>query len=213
MLALMIRLLIALNLSLFSLNTSGRVEILSIPHPDDPAKKVEFFLEKPSGIGPWPTVVLLHGHQQPPRSGGKDFVNWGVLDRFAERGYLAVAVSQPGYGNSTGLADFCGPFTQRAVQGVIEKLRADGYVDPNKILIEGISRGALVAGLIAAHNPSIAGVVLISGLYNLPKFLAEANSDEAKKVANSIREETGGGESALAERSVLRFVKNILIGA
>jgi dipeptidyl aminopeptidase/acylaminoacyl peptidase len=108
-----------------------------------------------------------------------------------------------------GLLIFCGPFAQRAVQGVIEKLRAEGYAGPNKILIEGISRGGLVAGLIAARNPSIAGVVLRSGLYNLPKFLAEANSDEAKKVADSIREETAGGESALAERSVLRFVKNM----
>ena len=83
-------------------------ETLAISHPDDPSKKVEFFLQKPSGKGPWPTVVLLHGHQDPPSHGGQDFVTWGELDRFAKRGYLAVAVSQPGYGNSSGPADFCG---------------------------------------------------------------------------------------------------------
>ncbi len=87
----------------------ARAQTLSIAHPDDPAKKVEYFLEKPTGPGPWPAIILLHGHQDWPRAGGKDFVTWGVLDDFANRGYLAVSISQPGYGNSTGPADFCGP--------------------------------------------------------------------------------------------------------
>jgi hypothetical protein len=47
-------------------------QALSIPHPDDPAKQVEYFLEKPKGDGPWPTIVLLHGHQEWPRAGGRD---------------------------------------------------------------------------------------------------------------------------------------------
>ncbi len=104
---------------------AAQAETWTIPHPDDPSKKVEAFLEKPAGSGPWPTVVLLHGYQAAPSAGGKDFVTWGVLDKFAKRGYLAVAVSEPGYGNSSGPADFCGPFTQHAVLGVIAKLRAD----------------------------------------------------------------------------------------
>src|SRR5262249_834444 len=120
-----------------------RALTVSIANPDDPTKKVEYFLEKPKGPGPWPTVVFLHGHQEWPSAGGNDFVKWGVLDEFASRGFLAVAVSQPGYGNSTGPADFCGPFTQDAVAAVIAKLRTDGYVLDNRILIEGISRGAL----------------------------------------------------------------------
>ena len=119
---------------------AARALNLSLVHPDDPAKRVEYFLEKPSSVGPWPTVVFLHGHQERARAGGYDFVKWGVLDQFAQRGYLAVAVSQPGYGNSTGPADFCGPFTQNAVAAVIAKLRSDGYVLDNRILIEGISQ-------------------------------------------------------------------------
>ena len=65
----------------------ANAQTLSIPHPDDPAKKVEYFLEKPKGDAPWPTVIFLHGHQEPPRAGGRDFVQWGVLDDFAGRGY------------------------------------------------------------------------------------------------------------------------------
>lgn len=66
----------------------ARAQTLSIAHPDDPSKKIEYFLEKPKGTGPWPMIVLLHGHQEWPRAGGKDFVQWGVLDEFAGRGYL-----------------------------------------------------------------------------------------------------------------------------
>ena len=98
---------------------------LTIPHPDDASKQVEYVVRAHQGIGPWPTVVFLHGHQDGDRPGGEVFVHWGVLDAFAERGYLAVAVSQPGYGCSDGPADFSGPFTQHAVSGVIVKLRAE----------------------------------------------------------------------------------------
>src|SRR5215471_12406622 len=113
----------------------ARAQALSIPHPDNPAKKIEYFLEKPQGRGPWPAIVFLHGHQDWPTAGGKDFVKWGVLDEFADRGYLAVAISQPGYGNSAGPADFCGPYTQDAVAAVIAKLRKDGLVADNRIVL------------------------------------------------------------------------------
>jgi dipeptidyl aminopeptidase/acylaminoacyl peptidase len=170
---------------------------------------VEYFVEKPAGRGPWPSVVFLHGHQEWPRSGGRDFVNWGVLHRFAKRGYLAVAISQPGYGSSSGPADFCGPFTQHAVSSVIAKLQADGYLIPKKVVIEGISRGALVAGLIAAHDASIAGIVLIAGVYDLPQFVKDSKSAPAMLVARSIIEETGGGVEALRARSLLHFAENV----
>jgi dipeptidyl aminopeptidase/acylaminoacyl peptidase len=185
-----------------------------IQHPDDSSKRVEYFVRTPSGRGPWPAVIFLHGHQEGPRPGARDFVQWGVLDRFAGRGYLAVAVSQPDYGNSTGPADFCGAFTQHAVSAVIARLRSDGSVSPGRIVIEGISRGALVAGLIAASDASIAGIVLISGLYDLPAFVADPKSSPTKtSVVNSIRQETGGADEALRARSVLNSAKNIKAAA
>lgn len=184
-------------------------QALSIPHPDDPAKKVEYFLEKPKGGGPWPTIVLLHGHQEWPRAGEKDFVKWGVLDEFSGRGYLAVAISQPGYGNSTGAADFCGPFTQHAVAAVIAKLHAEGYVKDNRILIQGVSRGALVAGMVAAHDPSIRGIVLISGLYDLPAYASHAKSAMAVSIVDSMKAETGGTAEALKSRSLLYSAQDI----
>jgi dipeptidyl aminopeptidase/acylaminoacyl peptidase len=197
-------------LALSSCGKGAAAPGLSIPHPDDPSKQVEFFVEKPAGKAPWPTIVLLHGHQDGSRPGGRDFVDWGVLEKLAARGYLAVAVSQPGYGTSAGPADFCGPFTQHAVSGVIAKLRRDGSSAPHKLLIEGISRGALTAGLIAAQDPAVSGVVLISGVYDLPAYVADLQaSAEKSMVVKTLMAETGGTPDALNARSVLRVAASI----
>jgi dipeptidyl aminopeptidase/acylaminoacyl peptidase len=177
---------------------------LTLPHPDDASKQIEYFVEQPAGPGPWPTLVLLHGHQDGARPGGRDFVNWGVLAKWAGRGYLAVAVSQPGYGQSSGPPDFSGPSTQRAVSAVIASLRADGRAMPGRLLIQGVSRGALTAGLVAAADPGVSGLVLISGAYDLRAYVAdEAASDDKRRVVAALRAETGGSDEALRARSVL----------
>ena len=192
---------------------TARAQTLFIAHPDQPDKKVEYFLEKPQGNGPWPLIVLLHGYQEQPSAGGHDFVKWGVLDQLADRGYLVASVSQPGYGNSSGPSDFCGPFTQHAVSGVIAKLRAEGYVKDDRILIQGVSRGALVGGLIAAHDPSIRGIVLISGEYDLMEYVRHPKSAVAASVVDDIKLETSGTDDALRERSLLYSTQNIRASA
>lgn len=121
-----------------------------------------------------------------------------------------MAVSQPGYGASAGPPDFCGPFTQHAVQGVIARLRAEGAAAPDRLVIEGISRGALTAGLIAADDPSVTGLVLISGVYDLPAWAADPDPGLVKRaLLTTLRTETGGTDEALQARSVARGAARI----
>jgi dipeptidyl aminopeptidase/acylaminoacyl peptidase len=76
-------------------------------------------------------------------------------------------------------------------------------------MIEGISRGALVAGLVAAHDPSIRGIVLISGLYDLPSYARAARSPMSLSIVDSMKAETGGGEDALKARSLLYVAQGL----
>lgn len=192
------------TLAVGACSTDGATAGATIPHPDDPARQIEYFVEQPVGDGPWPTIVYLHGHQDGLRPGARDFVDWGVLRQTAARGYLAVAVSQPGYGNSSGPADFSGPFTQHAVSAVIATLRAQGRAARDRLLIHGISRGALTAGLVAADDASITGLVLISGVYDLTAYVADADAAAGQRaVVAALIAETGGTPDALQARSVL----------
>lgn len=181
---------------------------LLMPDPDSPAKRVGYFLQKPAGSGPWPIIVFLHGWQPSPSPGGKGFAQWGVLDKYAKRGYLAVSVSLPGFGGSAGPHDFSGPFTVDAVIGVLNRLEKEGLASPHRIVVEGISLGALVAGLAGARDHSIAGLVLISGVYGLKQYVEKPESAEAKLIINGIDQETGGSDRALMERSVLDYAQD-----
>ena len=181
---------------------AGRAETL--PHPDRPGASVEYLVRKPVGSGPWPTLVFLHGFQPPPtRLGGRAFVDWGVLDDYARKGFLAASVSLPGYGGSSGPADFAGPSTQHAVRAVISKLKTEKLAAKDHIILEGISLGAVTAALIATEDHDIAGLVLISGLYDLPSFMAHSKSVGAEQVKAALISETGGSEAALRSRSAL----------
>lgn len=181
----------------------------TIPHPDKASAVVEYFVRKPPGVGPWPTVILLHGHQDGSRTGGQVYEKWGVLDQLAHQGYLATSISLPGYGGSSGPEDFAGPYTQHAVEAVLSALQSQHEVAQGKVLIEGVSLGALTAALVAAHDHRATGLVLISGLYDLPAFFDHPKSLGAAAVKAVAIQQTGGGDDALRSRSALSFASEI----
>jgi pimeloyl-ACP methyl ester carboxylesterase len=202
------RLLVAAALLVFASARVVRADAFMLAHPDDASKQVEYFVGRPDGSGPWPTIVFIHGHQGDPGIGAQMFVE--VLEKYAQRGVLAVAVSQPGYGHSSGPPDFCGPFTQHAVAGVIAKLRADKLVAPGKLVVEGVSRGAAVAGLVAAHDPTISGLIMISGECDLASLAADSSATGTVGIVRqNLIEESGGSAGALHDRSVIQFAKDI----
>jgi dipeptidyl aminopeptidase/acylaminoacyl peptidase len=169
------------------------------PHRQDPSKRVEIFWAKPSGSGPWPAVLFIHGHQEQVRNGGEAYVNFGRLGVLARRGYVAASLSQPGYGHSDGLPDFCGPFTQEAAQTALTFLRASPLVIPNKVALFGYSRGAIVASMVAARDPQLAAVILGGGAYDFFSWYPTP----LPGIDSSIRAEAGLSREAFTARSAI----------
>lgn len=202
-----------LTLLLFCLTACGFAPdppAREINHPDRANSTIEFFVERPAGDGPWPTVIFLHGHQSFYKNiGGRAFADWGILKRFAKDGYLAAAVSLPGYGNSSGPRDFAGGYSQDAVFAVIERLEEEQLAKPEKILIQGTSLGAVTAALMAARDDELAGVVLISGLYDLPAFFRQRQSNVVSEIRSMAIDQTGGVEGALETRSAIHLASKI----
>lgn len=176
-----------------------------LPQRRDPGKKIEVYWTKPPGQGPWPAFLFIHGHQEQIRNGGEIYVKTGRLDAMAGRGYVAAALSQPGYGNSDGWADFCGPLTQEAARVAVDFLRNQPFVDPQKVVLYGYSRGAIVAGMVATQDPKLAAVVLGAGAYDFASWYPTP----LPGIDTNIRREAGVSAEAFRARSAMHHADKI----
>ncbi|HXW53779.1 MAG TPA: prolyl oligopeptidase family serine peptidase, partial [Myxococcota bacterium] len=156
---------------------STTTETLHLAHPDDSRKKVEYFVSAPKAHnGELPVLVFIHGHQSEQPTGGKIFIDRESVN-YVKKGFLVASISQPGYGNSDGPADFCGPFTQSAVRAVITELKKRPDVNPNQIFLYGESRGAVVAAMVGAQDGTLKGLILDAGFYDLRKVTDQQTRD------------------------------------
>jgi dipeptidyl aminopeptidase/acylaminoacyl peptidase len=174
-------------------------------HPDDPAKRIEYYLAKPEGNGPWPALIHVHGHQPGERPGAAVYVSNGRLRQMSTQGVVGVAVSQPGYGKSDGPPDFCGPRTQAAIRAVIAHLRRQRWVRADRVGLYGYSRGAIAAGMVAAQVPELAVVILGAGAYDLEDAHRRLNRShpELDGLARNLEAEAGTSREAFRDRSAL----------
>jgi dipeptidyl aminopeptidase/acylaminoacyl peptidase len=139
-----------------------------ILHPAElDGRAVELFLSCPRGGAAHPATLFVHGHQEPQRPGGRGYADVGRLDRMARAGFIAAAVSQPGYGGSDGPPDYCGPRTQLAISGVLGYLRSLDTVDGESVALYGVSRGATASAMVATREPQLRALILVAGIYDL----------------------------------------------
>src|SRR5260370_36322147 len=127
-------------------------------------------------------MLLWHGPQSPPRPGARVFIHLdqrpqlatideGRLETMRERGYLAAAVSLPGYGRTTGPADFWGPRSQRALRAALDYLFQVPGADSHRVAVYGVSGGAATASMEATTDPRIKALILAAGIYDVGEAL------------------------------------------
>ena len=87
-----------------------------------------------------------------------------IADALGRAGIAALRVDDRGVGKSTGDNTRLTTFDKADdVRTEVAWLRAQPGIDPKRILLIGYSEGGLIAPMVAAKDPSIAGVVTLAG--------------------------------------------------
>jgi len=147
---------------------------------------------RPEADGKYPGVLLVPGYQG--RAG--DYIHLGRI--LAAEGIASVAVTQPGWGKSTGKADYVGPKTIEALTLGFNKLKQEKFVDSEKMGIFGYSRGGMAASLLAVKLKGLKAVVLGAGVYDFKRAYDEI---KIEGITANMKRESGMTEEAIKERS------------
>ncbi len=122
--------------------------------------ELETTLFRPDGDGPFPLVVINHGKAPGDPVFQERARHLNASREFVRRGYAVALPMRLGFSKSSGsyIGTGCniasnGEMQAEWVAGVIEWLRAQPFVDRDRILVAGQSHGGLTAIALAARNP------------------------------------------------------------
>ena len=132
---------------------------------------LETTIFRPPGDGPFPVLIMNHGKARgSPRHQERDrFI--AISREFVKRGYAVVIPMRAGFARSGGqyVDDGCdltsnGQSQANDVQGVLEFLSRQSWVDRSRLLVAGQSHGGLTALALGARNlPGVRGLINFAG--------------------------------------------------
>src|SRR5215470_20188009 len=129
----------------------------------------EVYLTRPTGPGPFPLMILLHGHTFESIGGAEGVVP--EAEAFAsDLCYAGLAVSLPGYGATEVPPGMDPEITLNVVLDAVSLVKRLPWIDSKRFYLYGFSRGAFFAALLASRIEGIEGMVLHSGAYDLNRF-------------------------------------------
>ena len=128
----------------------------------------EAYLTRPAGSGPFPLIILLHGHTV-GSFGAETMVP--EAEAFArDPCYAGLAVSLPGYGATEVPPGTDPKITLNVILDAVSLVKNVPWIDSKRFYLYGFSRGAFYSSLLANRLDGIEGVVLHSGAYDLNRF-------------------------------------------
>jgi pimeloyl-ACP methyl ester carboxylesterase len=148
-----------------------------------------------------PAILLVH----PENSHARRMIP--VAWSLSNAGYAVMSVSLPGYGQSTGPADFGGPSSVRALGLALDALRRSPQVDSTRVAVWGISRGATAAAMLASQRRDLTALVLQSGVFDPASAYRTSKSDSMRHALDKEGKTSGGWNA----RSSLRVANRIKV--
>lgn len=114
-------------------------------------------------------AVVLTG----PFSGVKDQVTGFYAERFARRGYAALAFDHRNWGDSEGVPRQHEDATAKVsdLRNAVSFLISRPEIDPDKVAVAGVCLGGIYAVQLAAFDPRVKALALIASAYNNPKLI------------------------------------------
>ena len=157
-----------------------------------------------SGHGPHPTVVLMHGFPGNEK-------NLDLAYSLRRAGWNVLIPHYRGSWGSAGTFSFANAIedTQSAVQFLREPENIKKFrIDPKEIVLVGHSMGGFMVANVAAHDPEIAGVAMISA-WNIGATMSgpkETHRDDMIPAAvPRLAGTTAGGLQAEAEENAAKW--------
>lgn len=149
-----------------------------------------------------PLLLFLHG-----AATDKGIANISAewFEHWVNKGYAVAAISMPGYGQTTGNKDFCGPLTIQSLHFAIDSIQKELGVLNFGII--GFGQGSIAGLLLAAQRGDVRCLLSANGGYDLLSHLQPGDRLTqtllAKNYAITIDEE------AFKKRSPLEYVHAI----
>jgi dipeptidyl aminopeptidase/acylaminoacyl peptidase len=143
---------------------------------------VEAYVARPRGAGPFPLVILLHGHSFIGRGAEQVLATAQALA--SEICFASLAISLPGYGSTEVANESLEDATRQVVKDGLSIAKQIGWVDERRVMIYGVSRGATFAAALINDLKEISAAVLYSGAYDIERLYRETPSFWLRKLLN-----------------------------